>query len=153
MHVSMRPYGTAFGLQPGPREVEEMGEDESSEDIFTTSVGPLMVDWPRTVGYYGAVATAVALDLIAPPLGVFIAAVPLLKLLKRESATLTERFIAGILEGAGKPVGGDAEGVVRPKWVDEKKARKGDTRAIDRTSGSVLEGAGGSVGDGVTRSE
>lgn len=50
-------------------------------------------------------------------------AVPLLKLLKREHATKAERLFAALFEGAGKPVGGDADAVVRPKWVDEKKER------------------------------
>jgi hypothetical protein len=96
-------------------------EKERQEGEFTSTVGPLRIDWPRAVGYYGAVGAAVAFEVIAPPLGLFIAAVPLLKLLKRKHASRFERLVAALFEGAGKPVGGDAEGVVRPKWVDEEK--------------------------------
>jgi hypothetical protein len=98
-----------------------MGEEEKEEREFVSTVGPIKVDWPRMIGYYGAIGAAVAFDVIAPPLGLFIAAVPLLKLLKRKQASRIERLVAAVFEGAGKPVGGDAEGVVRPKWVDDQK--------------------------------
>jgi hypothetical protein len=99
------------------------GDAKEEEEEFVSEVGPLKVDWPRTVGYYGAIGLAVAFDVIAPPLALFIAAVPLLKLLKRENASKVERLVAAVFEGAGKPVGGDADSVVRPKWVDEKEER------------------------------
>ncbi|HEY1697596.1 MAG TPA: hypothetical protein VGG39_35790 [Polyangiaceae bacterium] len=98
-----------------------MADDQKEEEEFVSTVGPLKIDWPRTAGYYAAVGLAVAFEVIAPPLGLFIAAVPLLKLLKREHATKAERLFAAFFEGAGKPVGGDADAVVRPTWVDEKK--------------------------------
>ncbi len=70
----------------------------------------------------GALGAAVANSRSSlPPLGAFIALVPLLKLLKRKNASTAERLVAAVLEGAGKPVGGDAEGVVRPAWVDDEK--------------------------------
>jgi hypothetical protein len=112
-----------------------MGDDKEEME-FVTTIGPVNIDWPRAVGYYGAVGLAVALDVVAPPLGLFIALVPLVKLLKRERATWGERLFGAVVEGAGKPVGGDADGVVRPKWVDEKKAREeAPARAQLRPSG------------------
>lgn len=75
-------------------------------------------------------STAVAFDVIAPPLGIFIAAMPLVKLLKRRHATAPERFVAAIVEGAGKPVGGDAEGVVRPAWVDDEKHARASAASL-----------------------
>jgi hypothetical protein len=91
------------------------------EDEFVTTIGPVNVDWPRAFGYYAAVGAAVALEVIAPPLGVFIALVPLVKLLKRRHASRVERLMGGVVEGAGKPVGGDADGVVRLKWIDDRR--------------------------------
>jgi hypothetical protein len=116
-----------------------MGDEHREEEEFVSSVGPLKVDWPRTVGYYGAVIAAVSFEVIAPPLGLFIAVVPLLKLLKRQHSSQAERWIAAVFEGAGKPVGGDAEGVVRAKWVDEEKRLSGKARA---RSVSVAPGDG-----------
>lgn len=97
-----------------------MTDDERGEEEFVSTVGPIEIDWPRTIGYYGAIGAAVAFDVIAPPLGLFIAAVPLLKLLKRRQASRIERWLAAALEGAGKPVGGDAQGVVRATWLDDE---------------------------------
>ena len=98
-----------------------MGDTKEEDDLFVSEIGPLKIDWPRTVGYYSAIGVAVAFDVIAPPLGLFIAAIPLLKLLKRQRAPKLERLLAAVLEGAGKPVGGDAEGVVRLKSMDEQE--------------------------------
>jgi hypothetical protein len=100
--------------------------DEDEDKAFVTRLGPIDIDWPRAVGFYGGIAAAVAFDLIAPPLALFVAAVPLLKLLKRQHASKAEKAIAAVLEGASKPVGGDAEAVVRPAWVDDEKAGSGD---------------------------
>ena len=55
---------------------------ETGPDVDLVSrVGPLELDWPRSIGYFGGVGLAVAAGLIEPPLGVFIAAVPFLKML------------------------------------------------------------------------
>jgi hypothetical protein len=50
---------------------------------INVQVGPLRVDVPRTAGYYGGVAAALALGLIDWPVAVFIGAVPAIKLLQR----------------------------------------------------------------------
>ncbi len=76
------------------------------------TLGPLQVDVPRTVGYYGGIAAAVALGLLEPPLAVFIAAVPLFNMLTGSAAPQTVRFVGQLLEGAAKPVGSDGEGTV-----------------------------------------
>jgi len=107
-----------------------MGDDTRDEDRpFVTRLGPVTVDWPRTLGFYGGLGLAVAFDLVAPPLAAFVALVPLLKLLKRKDATKTERAIAAVLEGAAQPVGGDAESTIRPTWQqDEKEKDERDER-------------------------
>jgi hypothetical protein len=87
---------------------------ESQEDQgMVAQVGPLEVDIPHSIGYYGAIGLAVALEIIEPPVGLFIAAVPLFKLLKQRGEPAPTRFVGAILEGAAKPVGGDAEAVIR----------------------------------------
>ncbi len=84
-----------------------MQEPESKG--FESRIGPLEVNWPQTIGYYGGIALAVAFELIEPPVGIFIAAVPLLKMLSRPKAPQPVRLVSQIFEGATKPVGGDAE--------------------------------------------
>jgi hypothetical protein len=86
-----------------------------SDRGMTSRVGPIEIDWPQTVGYYGGVALAVAFELIEPPLGLFIAAIPLLRMLNRPKSPLPQRVVSQLLEGAAKPVGGDAEGTIRVK--------------------------------------
>jgi hypothetical protein len=86
----------------------------------------LTIDWPRSIGYYCAIAAAVAFEVISPPLGAFIALVPALKLLKRKNASRVERAVAALFEGAAKPVGGDSESTVRPTWLDDEKKEKHD---------------------------
>jgi hypothetical protein len=76
-------------------------------------IGPLQVDWPRALGYFGGIWAAVAFGVIEPPVGVFIAAVPFYKLLTRPNASFPERITGELLQGAAKPVGGDSEAVVK----------------------------------------
>lgn len=76
-------------------------------------VGPFSVDIPRSAGYYGGVALAVTAGLVEPPLGIFIASVPFLRMLNRPSAPKPARVVGELMEGMSKPVGGDGEGTVR----------------------------------------
>jgi hypothetical protein len=97
-----------------------MAEDQQQEDQpFVTKIGPLQVDWPRSLGYFGGIALAVAFELVAPELALFVAAVPLIKLLKRKHATKIEKAVAAVIEGAAKPLGGDAEATVRAADDDD----------------------------------
>jgi hypothetical protein len=76
-------------------------------------LGPVTVDVPRSLGYYGGVGAALALGVIDAPLAVFIAAIPAMKMLMNAKAPQAVRFIGQVLDGASQPVGGDAEGTVR----------------------------------------
>ncbi|MEO8875157.1 MAG: hypothetical protein ABI461_06175 [Polyangiaceae bacterium] len=110
-------------------------EDEKLEQAkeFIAYVGPIAIDVPRTLGYFAGVGGAVAFGLIAPELAVFVAAVPLLKLLKRKHAPLIQRLVGAALEGAAKPVGGDSEGCIRTREAQEEKeqtARKAQTTSV-----------------------
>lgn len=96
-----------------------MAENEDTE--LVARVGTVEIDVPKTIGYYGGIGLAVWAGLIEPPLGVFIAAIPLVKLLNRPNATRPEQAVFGLVDGAAKPVGGDSEGVVR--FTREARAR------------------------------
>jgi len=80
---------------------------------MTSCLGPVEIDWPRTIGYYSGIGLAWAFELIEPPLAIFIAAIPLLRMLNRPSARAPVRFIGQILEGTAKPVGGSAEATIQ----------------------------------------
>ncbi len=70
------------------------------------------VDWPRSIGYYGGISVAVAVGMIEPPLAIFIAAIPFLKMLNRPTASWPSRFVGQVLDGAAKPVGGSSEATI-----------------------------------------
>ncbi len=83
-------------------------------------LGPVHVDVPRSLGYFGGIGLAVALDLIAPEIALFVALIPIVKLLRRKDATKIEKALAAVVEGAAKPLGGDAESTVRPASRQEE---------------------------------
>jgi hypothetical protein len=111
--------------------------------ICDIQVGPVLIDVPRSIGYFGGVGAALALGVVDPPLAAFIAAVPVLAMLTHRSLPLPVRFIGEVLEGAAKPVGGDDDGYVRLQ--DEQrdaereravaaKARRGDAADHEDTA-------------------
>ena len=79
---------------------------------LVSHIGPVTVDWPRSLGYYGGISLAVAAGMIEPPLALFIAAIPFLKMLNRPTASQPVRFLAQVLDGAAKPVGGSSEATI-----------------------------------------
>lgn len=85
-------------------------------------LGPVTVDIPRTLGYFGGVGAAVALGVIDPPLAVFIAAIPAMKMLMNAQAPQPIRFIGQIFDGASQPVGGDAQGTIRLETPPTKRS-------------------------------
>ena len=89
---------------------------------YNIRLGPVLIDVPRSIGYFGGVSAAVALGLVDPPLAVFIAAVPFLTMLTHRSLPVPVRFIGETLEGAAKPVGGGDDGYV--KLRDEQRERE-----------------------------
>ena len=90
-------------------------EQDVNEQMLgmTTRLGPLEIDWPRTIGYYGGIGLALAFELIELPLALFIAAIPVLKMLNRPGASGPVRFVGQLLEGAARPVGGSAEATIQ----------------------------------------
>ena len=92
------------------------------DSVLEVWIGPVHLDVPRTVGYYGGIAIAVGAGLVEPPLGLFIAAVPFLKLLTHHALPVAVRFVGEVMEGASRPVGGDDEAVFH--LDDEAKTEK-----------------------------
>jgi hypothetical protein len=82
-------------------------------NVLEVQVGTVEVDVPRSVGYFGGLVAAVGLGLIEPPVALFIAVVPLHKVLTNSVLPRPVRAIGEVLEGAAKPVGSDAEGVIQ----------------------------------------
>lgn len=82
------------------------------ENVLEVQMGSIEIDVPRSIGYFGGIAAAAGLGLIEPPLAVFIAAVPLFKVLTNTALPKAVRIVGEVLEGAAKPVGSDAEGVI-----------------------------------------
>ncbi|GAC1323042.1 MAG: hypothetical protein NVSMB2_20560 [Chloroflexota bacterium] len=78
-----------------------------------TQVGPMQVDWPRSLGYFGGIGLALALDVISPPVALFIASIPFFKMLNRPGASRPVRTVSQFLDGMAKPVGGDGASTVK----------------------------------------
>jgi len=89
--------------------VQGSGPDQG----LVVHVGPLKIDVPRSLGYYGGIAVAVGVGVIDPPLALFIAAIPAMKMLMNSQAPTAMRFIGQVFDGAAQPLGGDAQGTVR----------------------------------------
>ncbi|HET9891756.1 MAG TPA: hypothetical protein VFQ42_14755 [Mycobacterium sp.] len=82
------------------------------ENVLEVQMGSVEVDIPRSVGYFGGLVAATGLGLIELPLALFIAAVPLYKILTNTAFPRPVRVVGEVLEGAAQPVGSDAEGVI-----------------------------------------
>jgi hypothetical protein len=91
-------------------------------DTYVIRLGPVLIDVPRSLGYFGGVGGALALGMVDPPLAAFVAAVPFLVMLRHRSLPAPVRFVGEALEGAAKPVGGDDDGYV--KLHDERRERE-----------------------------
>jgi hypothetical protein len=66
---------------------------EYAEDGMVVRTGSLEIDVPRSLGFFGGIAAGVALGLLEPPLALFIAAVPFVKMLSDQRAPTPMRFI------------------------------------------------------------
>jgi len=98
---------------------------------LTGQVGNIEIDLPRSLGFFGGLGAAVALDLVPIPIALFVAGVPFLKLLNRPNAPKPQRIVSHIVDGAAKPVGGDSEGTVRwakPRSTGRKPGRSSHSR-------------------------
>jgi hypothetical protein len=91
------------------------------------------IDWPRSIGFFGGLGVAAALELVPLPIAVFVAGVPFLKLLNRPNASTPQTFFGHLVDGAAKPVGGDSEGTVR--WAPKAMRAQRNDAQRNGTSG------------------
>jgi hypothetical protein len=105
------------------------------DNVLDVDVGPVVVDLPRSVGYFGGLIVAVGVGLIEPPLALFIAAVPVFNVLANGALPPVVRFVGELLEGAAQPVGSDAEGVVQLK--DRRRSRTKVFKVVPKIARAV----------------
>jgi hypothetical protein len=117
-----------------------MGQAQQDRGLVS-QIGPLKVDWPRSIGYYGGISIAVAAGMIEPPLALFIAAIPFLKMLNRPNASQPVRFIGQMLDGAAKPVGGSSEATIQLATAGEAAAQQSERPTIWQEALQVAERA------------
>jgi hypothetical protein len=85
---------------------------EAEKDMVVRT-GALEIDVPRSIGYFGGIAGAVAVGLLEPPLGLFIAAIPFIKMMTHPRSPNSLRFVSLLAEGAAQPVGSSGQGTIR----------------------------------------
>ncbi|MGZ4585589.1 MAG: hypothetical protein ACXVYI_14820 [Mycobacterium sp.] len=76
-------------------------------ECFGNQLGNVEVDRPRSIVFFGGLAAATGLGLIEPPLALFIAALPLYKMLTNTGLPRPVRVAGEVLESAARPVGSD----------------------------------------------
>lgn len=109
---------------------------------LVSRIGPVEIDWPRTLGYYAGIGLAVGFELIDPPIGIFIGAIPFFKMLSRPGLPQPVRFVSQVLDGASRPVGGDSERSIRLTTADApRRSMRGEARQLadafrDRRAGA-----------------
>lgn len=106
---------------------QQQGE-QPEEMGLTSRVGIVEVNWPKTIGYYGGIGLALAAEIIEPPFALFIAAIPVFKMLSHPIMPNPLRIAGQALEGAAQPVGGSDEASVHLVDADKtgrKHARSG----------------------------
>jgi hypothetical protein len=86
--------------------------NEGEKDMIVRS-GVLEIDVPRALGFFGGIAAAVGIGLLEPPLAVFIASIPFIKMLTHPGSPDPLRFVGLLAEGAAQPVGGSGQGTIR----------------------------------------
>jgi hypothetical protein len=99
-----------------------MAAPRSTQRGLVIELGRVQIDVPRSLGYFGGIGAAVAFGLIEPPLGLFIAAIPVLKMLGKANLPQPARFTAEVLDGAAHPLGGNAPGTVQLRDPEEEAA-------------------------------
>jgi hypothetical protein len=79
--------------------------------------------------------------MIEPPLALFLAAIPFLKMLNRPNAAQPVRFISQVLDGAAKPVGGSSEATIQLATAGEGAPQQSAQPTIWQEARQVAERA------------
>jgi len=120
--------------------------DASTDRGLVNRIGPVEIDWPRAIGYYGGLGLAVGFGMIEPPFGLFIAAVPLFKMLNRPRSSRPVRLLSQIIDGASQPVGGDGDPAIKLVTAEDRQATSiaGEARQLaDRIAASRVAARNG----------
>jgi hypothetical protein len=99
-------------------------------------LGPIEIDWAKTIGYYGGIGAAIAAGIIEWPLALFIAGVPFYRMLQHPDASLPVQLVSAVLEGAALPVGGESDGTIQ---LNPKKAFPGSGSIFGRFAGGARD--------------
>jgi len=100
----------------------------------------VQVNWPRAIGYFGILGLATALEVIEPPIALFIGALPFIKLVEQSPVPHPIEEGAGVLVGAGQATGTSPEGTFQVSKPQTRRAsRNGRAR---RTRAKAGAGAG-----------
>lgn len=108
-------------MAPSRASAQSRSHPPSPDSGLIGRVGALGIDWPRSAGYFGGIGLALGFGMVDPPLAVFIAAVPFIKMLNRRGAPAALRTTGQFFEGMSKPVGGDSEGTL---WLNGPAPRE-----------------------------
>ncbi|HEX6797457.1 MAG TPA: hypothetical protein VF116_07060 [Ktedonobacterales bacterium] len=112
-------------------------DDQQQGQGMTSRVGLVEINWPQTFGYYGGIGVALALELIEPPVAMFIAAIPLFKMFSHPRMPMPARVVGQVLEGAAQPVGGADEATIHLAHADQKSGRTKQRRHAPHSGGSI----------------
>ena len=85
---------------------------------------PAEIDWPMAMGYYAGIGLALAFEMMEPPLALFIAAIPIFKMLNRPRASWPTGLVSQLLHGMASPDGNDGDGAIQLSTPDVPPARR-----------------------------
>lgn len=103
---------------------DQQQDEQKQEEGLTSRVGLIAIDWPKTIGYYGGIGLALAFEVLDPPVALFIAAIPLYKMLSHPKLPLPVRITGQVLEGAALPLGSADEATIHLANDDQGNKRK-----------------------------
>ena len=76
------------------------------------------------IGYYGGIGLALAFEMMEPPLALFIAAIPIFKMLNRPRASWPTGLVSQLLHGMASPDGNDGDRAIQLSTPDVPPARR-----------------------------
>lgn len=117
-----------------------MGSDNSDKQSnkgLVSYAGPVAIDWPRTLGYYGGISVALSFEVISPPLAIFVAAIPFFTMLDLPKSPRPVRFVAQVLQGASMPLGGGGPASTGPFWLTTSSLPRPEGTSILREARQV----------------